>query len=163
MTASRSGLGATVSGAVSARYQSSLLQSCYNPGAQHQHPSYNIYYQQQTIRGMATKKQGGSSNNGRDSAGRRLGIKLYPGQYAKAGSIVVRQRGAKFRPGDNTGMGRDHTIFATQPGIVNFTRHPYHKKKRYLVNIMAEEEEGEYEVEELQVVEATSAKATAAA
>ena len=88
-----------------------------------------------TVRGMATKKQGGSSNNGRDSAGRRLGIKLYPGQQAKAGSIVIRQRGAKFRPGENTGIGRDHTIFATQPGIVKFTRHPHHKKKRHIVSI----------------------------
>ena len=95
-----------------------------------------------SVRGMATKKQGGSSSNGRDSAGRRLGIKLYPGQYAKAGSIVVRQRGAKFRPGDNVGIGRDHTIFATQPGVVQFTRHPHHKKKRHIVHIVAEAEQG---------------------
>ena len=89
------------------------------------------------IRGMATKKQGGSSSNGRDSAGRRLGIKIYPGMHAKAGSIVVRQRGAKFRPGENVGMGRDHTIFATQPGQVKFTRHPHHKKKRHIIHIVA--------------------------
>lgn len=94
----------------------------------------------QTVRGMATKKQGGSSSNGRDSAGRRLGLKLTAGQYAKAGSIVVRQRGAKFRPGDNTAMGRDHTIFATQPGVVKFTRHPRHKKKRHIVSIEAIQE-----------------------
>lgn len=89
------------------------------------------------VRGMATKKQGGSSNNGRDSAGRRLGIKLYPGMHAKAGSIVVRQRGVKFRPGTNVGIGKDHTIYATQPGVVQFTRHPHHKKKRHIVHIVA--------------------------
>ncbi|CAB9522658.1 protein L27 [Seminavis robusta] len=94
-----------------------------------------------TVRGMATKKQGGSSGNGRDSAGRRLGIKLYPGMKAKAGSIVIRQRGAKFRPGDNVGMGKDHTIFATQPGVVQFSRHPYHKKKRHIVSILQQEEQ----------------------
>ena len=95
-----------------------------------------------TVRGMATKKQGGSSNNGRDSAGRRLGIKLWPGQWAKPGSIVVRQRGAKFRAGENAGMGKDHTIFATQPGKVTFTRHPHHKKKRHIVSIVQEAPEG---------------------
>ena len=78
---------------------------------------------------MATKKQGGSSKNGRDSAGRRLGIKLYPGQHAKAGSIIVRQRGAKFRPGDNAGMGKDHTIFAKHAGVVRMTRLPTNKKR----------------------------------
>jgi large subunit ribosomal protein L27 len=90
------------------------------------------------VRGMATKKQGGSSGNGRDSAGRRLGIKLYEGAYAKAGAIVIRQRGCKWRAGDNAAMGKDHTVFATQPGRVQFTRHPYHKKKRHIVSIMEE-------------------------
>ncbi len=75
-------------------------------------------------RTMATKKQGGSTSNGRDSAGRRLGIKLYPGQIAKAGSIIVRQRGQKFRAEDNVGMGKDHTIFAKQEGVVKMTRLP---------------------------------------
>jgi large subunit ribosomal protein L27 len=91
-----------------------------------------------TVRGMATKKQGGSSGNGRDSAGRRLGIKLYEGAYAKAGAIVIRQRGCKWRAGDNAAMGKDHTVFATQPGRVQFTRHPYHKKKRHVVSIIDE-------------------------
>ena len=80
-------------------------------------------------RTMATKKQGGSTKNGRDSAGRRLGIKLYPGQEAKAGSILVRQRGAKFRPGTNVGIGKDHTIFAKSAGIVRMTRLPTNKKR----------------------------------
>ncbi|WP_170445892.1 50S ribosomal protein L27 [Ruegeria arenilitoris] len=69
---------------------------------------------------MAHKKAGGSSRNGRDSAGRRLGVKLYGGQAAVAGNIIVRQRGTKFWPGEGVGMGKDHTIFATIDGAVKF-------------------------------------------
>ena len=69
---------------------------------------------------MAHKKAGGSSRNGRDSAGRRLGVKLYGGQSAIAGNIIVRQRGTKFWPGEGVGMGKDHTIFATVDGAVKF-------------------------------------------
>jgi large subunit ribosomal protein L27 len=69
---------------------------------------------------MAHKKAGGSSRNGRDSAGRRLGVKLYGGQAAIAGNIIVRQRGTKFWPGQGVGMGKDHTIFATVNGAVTF-------------------------------------------
>ena len=69
---------------------------------------------------MAHKKAGGSSRNGRDSAGRRLGVKLYGGQRAIPGNIIVRQRGTKFWPGDGVGMGKDHTIFATVDGAVTF-------------------------------------------
>lgn len=69
---------------------------------------------------MAHKKAGGSSRNGRDSAGRRLGVKLYGGQAAVAGNIIVRQRGTKFWPGQGVGMGKDHTIFATVDGAVTF-------------------------------------------
>jgi len=69
---------------------------------------------------MAHKKAGGSSRNGRDSAGRRLGVKLFGGQAAIPGNIIVRQRGTKFHPGDGVGMGRDHTIFATITGEVTF-------------------------------------------
>ncbi|WP_171098959.1 50S ribosomal protein L27 [Ruegeria sp. HKCCD7255] len=69
---------------------------------------------------MAHKKAGGSSRNGRDSAGRRLGVKLYGGQAAIAGNIIVRQRGTKFWPGEGVGMGKDHTIFATTNGAVKF-------------------------------------------
>jgi large subunit ribosomal protein L27 len=87
-------------------------------------------------RNMATKKAGGSSNNGRDSAGRRLGVKLYPGQTAKAGSIIVRQRGQKFRAGDNVGMGKDHTIFSKVEGVVKMTRFPTNKK-RNVVHVVA--------------------------
>ena len=69
---------------------------------------------------MAHKKAGGSSRNGRDSAGRRLGVKLYGGQRAIPGNIIVRQRGTKMWPGEGVGMGKDHTIFATVDGAVTF-------------------------------------------
>lgn len=71
---------------------------------------------------MAHKKAGGSSRNGRDSAGRRLGVKLFGGEQAVAGNILVRQRGTKFHPGTNVGMGRDHTLFALVDGEVSFAR-----------------------------------------
>jgi large subunit ribosomal protein L27 len=69
---------------------------------------------------MAHKKAGGSSRNGRDSESKRLGIKRYGGQAVTAGSILVRQRGTQFHPGDNVGMGRDHTLFACIAGTVQF-------------------------------------------
>ena len=71
---------------------------------------------------MAHKKAGGSSRNGRDSVGRRLGVKLYGGQAAIAGNIIVRQRGTKFWAGEGVGMGKDHTLFATADGAVTFTK-----------------------------------------
>jgi large subunit ribosomal protein L27 len=71
---------------------------------------------------MATKKAGGSSRNGRDSAGRRLGVKKYGGQEVIPGNIIVRQRGTKFHPGTNVGIGKDHTIFATKNGKVFFKK-----------------------------------------
>lgn len=70
---------------------------------------------------MATKKAGGSSKNGRDSAGKRLGVKIYGGQNVIPGNIIVRQRGTTFRPGKNVGIGRDHTIYALVTGTVEFT------------------------------------------
>ena len=70
---------------------------------------------------MAHKKAGGSSRNGRDSAGRRLGVKLYGGQAAQPGAIIVRQRGTQFHPGKNVGLGRDHTLFALTDGTVEFS------------------------------------------
>ncbi len=69
---------------------------------------------------MAHKKAGGSSRNGRDSAGRRLGVKKYGGELVIPGNIIVRQRGTKFHPGDNIGMGKDHTLFAKSAGRVQF-------------------------------------------
>lgn len=71
---------------------------------------------------MAHKKGAGSSRNGRDTAGRRLGVKLFGGQTAKAGNIIVRQRGTKHNPGLNVGMGKDHTLFALVDGEIEFTR-----------------------------------------
>jgi len=69
---------------------------------------------------MATKKAGGSSKNGRDSAGRRLGVKRYAGQLVMPGNILVRQRGTKIHPGNHVGMGRDHSIFSLVKGKVQF-------------------------------------------
>jgi large subunit ribosomal protein L27 len=69
---------------------------------------------------MAHKKAGGSSRNGRDSAGRRLGVKKFGGEVVLAGNILVRQRGTKFHPGRNVGLGRDHTLFALSDGHVTF-------------------------------------------
>lgn len=69
---------------------------------------------------MAHKKAGGSTSNGRDSQAKRLGVKIFGGQTAKAGSIIIRQRGTKFHPGTNVGMGKDHTLFALKPGKVEF-------------------------------------------
>jgi len=69
---------------------------------------------------MAHKKAGGSSRNGRDSAGRRLGVKLFGGQSVVAGNIIARQRGTKWHPGRNVGLGRDHTLFALIDGRVEF-------------------------------------------
>jgi large subunit ribosomal protein L27 len=71
---------------------------------------------------MAHKKAGGSTSLGRDSQAKRLGVKLYDGQFAKAGNILVRQRGSKIRPGKNVMQGSDDTIFALTSGLVKFTR-----------------------------------------
>ncbi len=71
---------------------------------------------------MAHKKAGGSSRNGRDSAGRRLGVKKYGGEAVLAGNIIVRQRGTKWHPGENVGLGKDHTLFALVEGRVAFRK-----------------------------------------
>lgn len=71
---------------------------------------------------MAHKKAGGSSRNGRDSAGRRLGVKKYGGEHVIPGNIVVRQRGNKFWPGEGMGQGKDHTLFATAEGTIEFRK-----------------------------------------
>ena len=69
---------------------------------------------------MAHKKAGGSSSNGRDSAGRRLGVKRFGGEFVNAGTIIVRQRGTRFHPGNNVGLGNDHTLFAKVNGNLKF-------------------------------------------
>ena len=71
---------------------------------------------------MATKKAGGSSRNGRDSAGRRLGVKRYAGQLVVPGNIIVRQRGTRIHPGDHVGMGKDHSIFSLVKGKVKYKK-----------------------------------------
>ncbi|MFA6604173.1 MAG: 50S ribosomal protein L27 [Patescibacteria group bacterium] len=71
---------------------------------------------------MAHKKAGGSTSLGRDSQAQRLGVKLYEGQFAKTGAIIIRQRGTKFRPGKNVSKGSDDTLFASAAGIVSFSR-----------------------------------------
>ena len=81
---------------------------------------------------MAHKKAGGSSRNGRDSAGRRLGVKKFGGESVIAGNIIVRQRGTKFHPGTNVGMGKDHTLFSKVNGKVSFKQT---KNRRTYVNI----------------------------
>ena len=81
---------------------------------------------------MATKKAGGSSRNGRDSAGRRLGVKKFGGEKVLSGNIIVRQRGTKFHPGSNVGIGKDHTIFATKNGKVAFKK----TKARTLISVV---------------------------
>lgn len=81
---------------------------------------------------MAHKKAGGSSKNGRDTAGRRLGVKKYAGEEVLAGNIIVRQRGTKWYPGNNVGLGKDHTIFALISGKVKFSRG---KNDRSIVNV----------------------------
>ena len=83
---------------------------------------------------MAHKKAGGSSRNGRDSAGQRLGVKLFGGQDIAGGNIIVRQRGTKFWPGENVGMGKDHTLFALCDGRVQF-RQGY--KRRTYVSVIS--------------------------
>ncbi|HEX9738161.1 MAG TPA: 50S ribosomal protein L27 [Pleomorphomonadaceae bacterium] len=85
---------------------------------------------------MAHKKAGSSSKNGRDSAGQRLGVKRGDGQQVLAGTIIVRQRGSTFHPGDNVGMGRDYTLFATADGQVRFT---HETRDRKLVSVVEAE------------------------
>lgn len=85
---------------------------------------------------MAHKKAGGSSRNGRDSISKRLGVKRFGGELVTAGSIIVRQRGSKFHPGQNARLGRDYTLFATAPGRVKFeVRGP---ARRRIVSILPE-------------------------
>jgi len=84
---------------------------------------------------MAHKKAGGSTRNGRDSESKRLGVKIYGGQQVSAGNIIVRQRGTKFHPGANVGLGRDHTLFAKAAGVVQFSvKGP---RSRKFVNVVA--------------------------
>lgn len=86
---------------------------------------------------FAHKKGLGSTRNGRDSNAKRLGVKIYGGQVCRAGSIIVRQRGTKYYPGKNVGMGSDYTIFATVDGVVHFAE----RRNRMTINVVAVEAE----------------------
>jgi large subunit ribosomal protein L27 len=88
---------------------------------------------------MAHKKAGGSSRNGRDSAGQRLGVKKFGGEAIGAGNIIVRQRGTRFFAGENVGMGKDHTLFALRAGKVEFRKG---LKRRTYVSVLASATEG---------------------
>jgi large subunit ribosomal protein L27 len=85
---------------------------------------------------MAQKKAGGSTKNGRDSAGQRLGVKVYGGQTILNGGIIVRQRGTEYHPGKFVGLGKDHTLFAMRDGVVKFHSGP--KGRRYVSVVLAE-------------------------
>ncbi|MEE4255986.1 MAG: 50S ribosomal protein L27 [Bacteroidales bacterium] len=89
---------------------------------------------------MAHKKGAGSSNNGRESESKRLGVKIYGGQFAKAGNIIIRQRGTTHYPGLNVGMGKDHTLFALVDGKVEFRKR---RNNRSYVNVVVEENDSE--------------------
>ena len=85
---------------------------------------------------MATSKSGGSTSNGRDSASKRLGVKLFGGQTIKAGQIIIRQRGTKYHPGNFVGRGKDDTLFALQAGVVTFHKG---RKNRLFVSVTTPE------------------------
>lgn len=85
---------------------------------------------------MAHKKGVGSSRNGRESAGRRLGVKIYGGQTAIPGNIIIRQRGTLFAPGENVGLGKDHTIFALTEGVVTFSKKRVNLKEKTFVSVL---------------------------
>ena len=94
---------------------------------------------------MSKTKAGGSTRNGRDSKAKRLGVQVFGGQTINAGGIIIRQRGTKFHPGDNVGMGKDHTLFAKSDGIVTFSekrrmKFDGRKFKDVLVNVYASAE-----------------------
>ncbi len=88
---------------------------------------------------MATKKAGGSTSNGRDSDGRRLGVKKFGGQKVIPGNIIIRQRGTKWKPGTNVGIGKDHTIFSLVEGRVAFSRKAHNGFERTYVSVVADE------------------------
>jgi large subunit ribosomal protein L27 len=87
---------------------------------------------------MAHKKGAGSSKNGRDSQSKRLGVKVFGGQFAKAGNIIIRQRGTVHNADLNVGMGKDHTLFATADGVVKFTKKRNNKSYVSVIPVVAE-------------------------
>jgi large subunit ribosomal protein L27 len=89
---------------------------------------------------MAHKKGGGSSRNGRDSKSKRLGVKKYGGEFVRSGNILVRQRGTRIKPGENVGVGRDHTLFATTDGLVLYETIQEGRKRVSIVGLEALEQ-----------------------
>ena len=89
---------------------------------------------------MATKKAGGSTTNGRDSAGRRLGVKKFGGQVVIPGNIIIRQRGTKYKVGENVGIGKDHTIFSLVIGRVMFSHKKHNGYERTFVHVIPKSE-----------------------
>ncbi len=89
---------------------------------------------------MAHKKGGGSSRNGRDSNSKRLGVKKFAGEFVRSGNILVRQRGTRIKPGLNVGVGRDHTLFSTVDGFVNFETVRFGRKRVSVVSLETLEE-----------------------
>ena len=87
---------------------------------------------------MAHKKGAGSSRNGRESESKRLGVKIFGGQFAKAGNIIVRQRGTKHHPGKHVGLGKDHTLFALMDGIVRFKKGRENRSFVYIEPVSSE-------------------------
>ncbi|KAJ1991014.1 54S ribosomal protein L2 mitochondrial [Coemansia spiralis] len=105
-----------------------------------QHQNSTLYQQLR----FATKKSGGSSRNGRDSIGRRLGMKKQQNEYVIPGNIIVRQRGTKFHPGENVGMGKDHTLYALQPGYVKVYTDSQIKEGRRYIAVAFNKEDNEF-------------------
>lgn len=89
---------------------------------------------------MAQKKGSATAKNGRDSESKRLGVKKFGGEYVIPGNIIIRQRGTKYIPGSHVGLGKDHTIYALLPGLVEFTHKHKNGKKRTVVNIIPDME-----------------------
>ncbi len=111
---------------------------------------------------MAHKKGAGSTNNGRDSVSKRLGVKLFGGQFAISGNIIVRQRGTKYHPGEGVGLGKDHTIYAVEDGTVTFTKKRNNRTYISILPFGSDMEEVQLApevVEEEVVAKATKAKA----
>ena len=106
----------------------------------------------------ATKLTGGSTKNGRDSIGRRLGLKKAGGEPVIPGNIIIRQRGTKYRAGENVGVGRDHTIFALTDGWVKFHREKIRNKLRTIVNVVGYNPNPNSKPEHRQVIESSASK-----
>ncbi|KAJ2805911.1 54S ribosomal protein L2 mitochondrial [Coemansia helicoidea] len=114
-----------------------MLRSLLLPGPGLLRPSSFVLQQLR----FATKKTGGSSRNGRDSIGRRLGFKKQQNEHVVPGNIIVRQRGTKFHPGENVGIGKDHTLFALQPGYVRVYADSRIKEGRRFVSVALDKED----------------------